>query len=651
MKRISLISAILAVPLLAANNAPPEQGKATDATKAANAAVAAKLPLADQQDFENARRGFLAKIEDKQISNPDGSTAWDVDQFAFIKGKAPATVNPSLWRQSQLLSIHGLFKVTDDIYQFRGYDLSVMTLIAGKKGWIIIDPLTTSAPARAGLALANEKLGKRPVKAVIFSHSHGDHFGGALGVVSEDDVKAGKVQIIAPHGFLAESIGESVIAGTTMNRRVQFQFGTNLPASPTGHVGTGLGQALSQGDLSLLPPTRSIKQGGEKLSIDGVDFEFFDAGGTEAPAELVFYLPKYRALHSAEVATRNFHNVLTPRGALVRDTLKWSRVIDDMLARFGDKSDVLLASHHWPVWDSANVKTALRNQRNLYRFVHDQTLRQANQGATIHEIAENIGEPAAAQTDFGVRDYYGTLNHNSKAVYQRYFGWWDGVPAHYYTLPPVKESQKYVEAMGGVDAALAKGKTAFEKGEYRWAAKLFNHIVFAQPDNEGGRKWLAATYEQLGFQAESGAWRNVFLTGAAELRAGTEKRAGPTTRSDRVLSAIPAVDLFNALATRFNPGKMTGAPGIIQFHFPDRDEAVIVDLGQSVLFPRAGQADSSDAQITISRTDFTRLLAQQASPLELIQSGALKLSGDTGLMARMFSALDPVDPSFNIVTP
>ncbi len=644
---ISIIALLAATSLQAA----PPQGVATEATKAANAKVAARLPIADQTDFENANRGFLAKIEDKQILNEDGSVAWDVDKFDFIKGAAPDTVNPSLWRQGKLGSIHGLFKVTDGVYQLRGYDLAVMTLIAGKKGWIIVDPLTTPAPSKAGLALANKVLGKRRVSAVIFTHSHGDHFGGVAGVASAEDVKSGKVQIVAPHGFLRESIGENVLAGTAMNRRVQLQFGTNLSAGKARHVGVGLGQFLSKGDIALLPPTKSIGKDGETLTIDGITFEFMDASETEAPAELVFYLPQYKALHSAEVATRNFHNVLTPRGALVRDTLKWSKVIDTMLARYGAKSDVLLASHHWPTWGSDNVKTALKNQRGLYRYVHDQTLRQANQGATMHEIAENIGEPDFAATDFGVRDYYGTMNHNSKAVYQRYFGWWDGVPAHYHELPPVGGSVKYVAAMGGADKALAVGEEAFAKGEYRWAATVFNHVVFADTNNNTAKKWLASTYEQLGFQAEAGTWRSIYLSGAKELREGNDRGTNIGTANAKVLNSIPAVDLFDALAARFNPAKMTGAGGIIQFIFLDREEEVSVDLGKSVMFPRNGTDKEATALVVIDRADFTKLLMREKSPMELIQSGKLDITGDAALMAAMFGALDPVDPQFNIVTP
>ena len=648
---ISMVALILATPIQAA---PPE-GIATEATRTANAGVAASLPIADQTDFENANRGFLAKIADDKILNEDGSVAWDARQFDFIEGAAPDTVNPSLWRQAKLNSIHGLFEVVPGIYQIRGYDLAQMTLIAGKTGWIIVDPLTTPAPAKAGLALANKMLGNRPVVAVIFTHSHGDHFGGVAGVASPEDIRSGKVQIIAPHGFLAEAIGESVIAGTAMNRRVQFQFGTALPVGKSGHVGGGLGQKLSSGDVALVPPTKSISKDGETLMIDGISFDFMDAGETEAPAELVFYMPQYNALHTAEVATRTFHNVLTPRGAQVRDTLKWSKVIDNMLARYGEKSDVMLASHHWPTWGSDNVRTALKNQRGIYRYVHDQTMRQANQGATMDEIAENIGEPDFARSDFGVRDYYGTLNHNSKAVYQRYFGWWDAVPAHYHALPPVEASKKYVAAMGGTKKALAVGEEAFNTGDYRWAATVFNHLVFADPADGTAKKWLASTYEQLGFQAEAGTWRNIYLVGAKELREGNNVKDSISTANAKVLSGIPAVDLFDAMATRFNPAKMQGDGGIIRFWFPDRKEAVSIDLGKSVMFPRAedyaATAEGSDTQITISRTLFTKLLMREANAPELIENKDMTVSGNTALMAAMFGALDEVNPQFDIVTP
>lgn len=638
------------LPLLAilAGNSPP-LGEATNATAARNAEVAARLPLADQSDFEDARRGLLVQLEG-DILNEDGSVSWSVDTFDFLDVDAPPTANPSLWRQSQLTSIHGLFEVVPGIYQVRGYDLSVMTLIAGESGWIVIDPLLTAAPARASLELANRTLGDRPVVAVIYTHSHADHFGGVLGVTSADKLKSGKVAIYAPAKFTSETVGESVLAGTAMGRRAQYQFGAKLPNNAKATIGVGLGPKLSTGSIGLLLPTRELSAQNERLDIDGVTFEFLDAGGTEAPSEFVFYLPQYRALHTAEVVTRNFHNILTPRGALVRDALKWSQTIDKILQRFGDRSDVVLASHHWPSWGSDRVKQILRNQRDTYRFTHDQTLRLANQGRTMDEIAEEIGEPDFATSDFGTRGYYGTFKHNSKAVYQRYFGWWNAVPADYDRLPKTEEAKRWVAALGGGKATLEQGKNAFDKGDYRWAARLLQTLVFADPENAAAREWLAATYDQLGYQSEGGTWRNIYLSAAQDLREPPDTRALSTTSAE-LLAAIPTLDLFNSLATRFNPAKMQGEESVLQFRFPDTEEAVTVDLRKSVVFPRLGGSSAASTTLTLSRSDFNRLLAEQVSLPDLIGSGGATLDGNPAALRSLFGALDRPDPLFEIVEP
>lgn len=648
MRHLAVTVSVLALFALA-GNAPPPQGAASEQTAAQNARVASELPLTDTADFENARRGLLAQL-DGDILNDDGSVAWSIPEFDFLNQEAPDTVNPSLWRQSQLTAIHGLFEVVPGIYQIRGYDLSVMTLIAGKSGWIVIDPLLTPAPAKAGLGLANATLGERPVVAVLYTHSHADHFGGVLGVTSGEALANGEVEIIAPAGFTAETVGESVLAGAAMGRRAQYQFGANLPVNSQGVVGVGLGPKLSTGPIGLLPPSRELGVEGQTLEIDGVVFEFLDAGGTEAPSEFVFYLPQYNALHTAEVATRNFHNILTPRGALVRDSLKWSRTVDDILVQFGAKSSVMLASHHWPIWGEDNVREALRNQRDTYRFTHDQTLRLANQGATMDEIANAIGEPAFAANDFGTRGYYGTYEHNSRAVYQRYFGWWNAVPADYDPLPKTEEAAKWIEALGGVDEALAKGQAAFEAGDYRWGARLLQTLVFAEPENEAARQWLAATYEQLGFQSEGGTWRNIYLSAADELRSPREN-AEITTATAGVLAAVPTLDLFDALATRFNPAKMEGSPAVLQFTFPDTDESITVDMRRSVMYPRSGKVDAPAAALTIARADFNLLLAQEVDIQSLLASGAATIEGNPLALLALFQSLDQPDPQFNIVVP
>lgn len=651
------ISALLGACALLSlvGNAPPPQGVASEQTASHNSSVAQRLPLTSDEDFKNARRGLLAQLEG-DILNDDGTTAWAIPDFDFLNSESPSTVNPSLWRQSQLTAIHGLFEVVPGIYQIRGYDLSVMTLIAGESGWIVIDPLLTPAPAKAGLALANATLGERPVVAVLYTHSHADHFGGVLGVTSLEALAAGEVEIIAPAGFTAETVGESVLAGAAMGRRAQYQFGANIPVGAQGVVGVGLGPKLSTGPIGLLPPTRELGTQNERLELDGVVFEFLDAGGTEAPSEFVFYLPQYGALHVAEVATRNFHNILTPRGALVRDSLKWSRTLDDILMQFGTGSKVMLASHHWPIWGSEKVREALRNQRDMYRFTHDQTLRLANQGATMDEIADAIGEPDFARNDFGTRGYYGTYEHNSRAVYQRYFGWWNAVPADYNPLPKAEEASKWVEAIGGSDAALAKGQEAFEAGDYRWGARLLQNLVFADPENEAARLWLAATYEQLGFQSEGGTWRNIYLSAADELRK-PRANADITTAGVGVLASVPTIDLFDALATRFNPAKMRGEPALLQFSFSDTRETITVDMRRSVMYPRKGEAldegqgQGAAAVLTIARSDFNRLLAQEVDVQSLLASGAATIEGNPMALLTLFQAFDRPDPQFDIVIP
>ncbi len=631
----------------------PPVGIATDATVVAQKAVFDSLPLADQTDFENAKRGLIAQIEDPQILNPDGSVAWDIRWYDFIKENAPSTANPSLWRQGQLNSYHGLFKVTEGIWQFRGYDLAVMTIIKGKTGWIVVDPLTTPATAAAGLKLANKYLGERPVSAVIYTHSHLDHFGGARGVVSENDIKERGVEVIAPHGFMAEAVSENLLAGVYMNRRVVFHVGSHLPFDGAGHIGTGLGQRLAAGSISLIAPTKEISPNGELLEIDGIDFEFLDASDTEAPSELVFYLPQFRALGGAEVVTRTFHNALTPRGAKVRDVLRWSKVIDDMLVEYGAKSDVLFASHHWPTWGVDNVERTLLYQRDLYRYLHDQTLRLANHGETMHEIAEELDEPSFPTVDFGVRDYYGTMNHNSKAVYQHYFGWWDGVPANYHPLPPVEQAKRYVEFMGGETETLRKAINAFNAGDYRWAATVFNNVVFGNPDNQPARSWLAASYEQIGFQTESGAWRNYYLTAAMELRKDTARDSqGASSSNLEFMPAVPTLLLFDSLAVRFNPKNFKHEPAVIEFVFPDRNETVHVDITQAVAFPRVGANKQATTIVEMNRSVLDLIAANQTTIEDLLKAEKIKIvSGKADLVKTFFGALDRFSGDFNVVTP
>ena len=631
------------------DEAPPA-GIATEATKAANAALAARLPLDQQSDFDDATHGLLAQIQD-DIVDENGKVVWSVHAQDFIDGPAPDTVNPSLWRQQRLLREHGLFELEDGLYQVRGYDLAVMSVIRGDTGWIIVDPLTSKETAAAALKLVNDTLGERPVSGLIYTHSHADHFGGARGVISEADVARG-VPVLAPIGFTESAISENLLAGNYMARRAILMFGGTLPNDATGQVGTGLGPALSTGTAGFIPPTEEISGRGTQRVVDGVTFEFIDAAGTEAPAEFMFYLPEFRALCTAEVATATFHNGLTLRGAKVRDFLEWSRVLDYALVNYAGKSDLSFASHHWPTFGRGNVQDFLRGQRDVYRYTHDQTVRRANGGQTQFEIAEDIPEPGVQADHFDTRGYYGTLNHNAKAVYQYYFGWWDGVPATYNAWPMEERSKRMVALAGGEDAALAAGAEAFNAGDYRWAAEVFNAVVFANPENKMGRDWLASTYEQMGFQAESGAWRDYYLTGAAELRRGLPKDQAIRLGNPDFLKGVPTVELFNALAVRYSPEKLSRDPFTLNFVFPDTQEALMLDVGRSTAFPRPGAASgSAAATLTISRAAFNDLILQARSFQDIAAAGEATVEGDPSALLAWFTTLDSPPFWFNVVEP
>lgn len=630
---------------------PPSEGHATSSTRLHNAQLREALAGLKSPDLAEASRGLVARATEPLILNPDGSVAWDLSAYAFLDEEAPDTANPSLWRQSQLNALHGLYEVVDGIWQIRGYDLAVMTVIRGEQGWIVIDPLTTPATAAAGLALVNQHLGDRVVSAVIYTHSHADHFAGVRGVITNEDLASRQIPVIAPQGFAEEAVKENLLAGNAMIRRSQFQFGTQLPVGPSQHIGTGLGQRLSVGEVGLLLPSREISSAGEEVIIDGIQFEFMDAADTEAPAELVFFLPQFNALCGAEVMSRTFHNLLTPRGAKARDALRWSQVIDNTLLRYGQRTEVLFNSHHWPTWGQQAVTDMLRNQRDRYRHVHDQTLRLANHGMTLHEIAEALQEPKFVNEDFAVRGYYGTLNHNAKAVYQYYFGWWDGVPANYHPHPPETAAVRYVNAMGGRDQAMSQGTQAFESGDYRWAATLFNHLVFADAEDADARGWLAASYEQMGFQAESGAWRNYYLSAAMELRDGLPDQPPLSTGNRAFYQAVPTLDLFDALAVRFDPDRFEHAPVVIQFEFPDRNEVISLDVTTAVAFPRQGEHGQAATRVTLDRSVMDQLLLGEVTVPELLSTQQLVINGRTEIFFAYLGALDQFDPLFNVVKP
>ncbi len=615
---------------------------ASPTTAEVNSAIATQLPLKLTHDFEFATKGLIAQLPGGKIINPDGSFAVDATVYDFVEGDAPPEVHPSLWRHAKLTRIHGLFEVTEDIYQFRGYDAAVMTLIRGKTGWIIVDPLFTAASSRAGLELANQHIDTLPVSAVILTHSHQDHFGGINGVLPKSAGGAAHIPIIAPQNFYAETLSEHSLAGPHMGRRAWYQAGASLKDGKTARMSLGLSQVFARGPIEAKAATEELPEGITRKRIDGIEFIFLDASGTEAPSEFVFYLPQHQVLHTAEVVTGTMHNLLTPRGAKVRDALKWSQVIDRMLAEFGDQAEFQIASHHHPFFGNEAVRNKLRNHRNLYRYLHDQTLRLANQGMTMHEIANRIPEPALTNNDFSTRSYYGNFKHNIRAVYQGYFGWWDGVPANLDPLAPTETSNKYVAFMGGEQAALRKAVKSYQQGDYRWAATVFNHLVFANPNYREARSWLAKTYRQLGYQEESGIFRNFYLSAANELI--SEKPTGRVTVNHG--PGLPLTHFGNLMATRFNPQKFDHKPFTVQFNLSDLGQALSFDVSEDVLFPRVGAIGNADYILTITYRQLERWIAGKR-PTNSIAPNA---ESGTALTA-LYSALDDFDPAFNIAVP
>ncbi len=632
--------------------APTMMGQATSATANANAGVAARLPIDDQRDFEDAARGLLASEPDLEaIYDVDGKVVWPMAKLASFTGEAPDTVNPSLWRQAKLSAMHGLFEVKDGIWQVRGYDISVMTIIRGETGWIIVDPLSTRETAAAAMELVNKTLGERPVTGLIYTHGHADHYGGAAGVIDKAEAQDRNVPIIAPAGFTDSISAESAVAGIHMSRRAVPMLGTALEVSETGHVSSGLGPRFPNGKIGMIAPTEEVDGIAAQRTIDGVVFEFVDAAGTEAPAEFMFYLPQFDAICTAEVATRTLHNALTPRGAKVRDFLRWSEVLDHMLLTYGDKVNVSFASHHWPVWEQDNIQSYLRRQRDMYRYTHDQVLRRANQGQTMIEIAEDIPEPEIQTQNFDIRGYYGTNNHNTKAVYQFYYGWWDGNPANYYQHPPVQKAQRFVKAMGGLNAVIEEGIHAYDAGDYRWAAEVLNHAVFAEPDSELARKWLSSTFEQLGFQAESGTWRSYFLTASREVLNGPPGQ-GSISRNASYFASLPTSRLLDLLAVQYAPERMSLEPYDLNLVFTDSGEQASLQIGKSTAFPRLGVlSDQAAATMTTTKAAFATLFSGAATVPDLIEVGDAEISGNQAAFDAYLETLDGPEFWFNIVEP
>ncbi len=609
----------------------------------------ARLPFDDVADFANADRGFIAKLDPCVVTDADGTVVWNNDSYDFLQGECPDSVNPSLWRQSQLVAKQGLYKVVDGIYQVRGLDLSNVTFIEGDEGVIVIDTLLTKETGAAALGLYREHRGERPVKAIIYTHSHADHYGGVKGFVTQEQVDAGEVRIFAPEGFVEHAVSENVFAGTGMNRRAGYMYGAVLDRGPRGQVGAGLGQTLSTGEVTLLEPTDIIDTTGHEEVVDGVRMVFQMAPGSEAPAEMLTYFPDFRALCSAEVMTHTFHNLLTLRGALVRDPHVWASYATETIDLFGGDVEVIFASHHWPTWGNENVVEFLSTQRDLYAYVHDQTLRMLNKGMTGPEIAEAIQLPPALENAWNARGYYGSVNHNVKAVYQRYLGWFDGNPSSLWQHTPTEKATRYVEFMGGADAVVAKARESFDAGDFRWVAEVVNHVVFAQPDHAAARELLADTYEQLGYGAECGTWRTWYLSGATELRHGQFGTPTETNAPDVIAQLTPSM-LFDAIAIQVNGPQAWDENLSIDVVLTDLDQRYRLRLANGVLtHSAAAQRDEADATLTTTRRALP-VLAGGPSADELTAAG-IEVTGDASVLARLVAVLDPGDKNFAIVTP
>ncbi len=607
------------------------------------------LPLHDTRDFDDADRGFIAALSPCVIKAADGRVVWDNDAYSFLSGSAPTSVHPSLWRQSTLAAKQGLYEVVPGIYQVRGFDLSNITFVEGDTGIIVIDPLVSTEVAAAALDLyrTHRGGGDRPVIAVIYTHSHVDHFGGVLGVTSQADVDSGAVAVLAPEGFVEHAVQENVYAGPAMTRRATYMYGTLLARGPADQVGCGLGQATSTGEVAVIVPTVDIRTTGEKHTIDGVEIEFQMAPGTEAPAEMHFYFPRFRALCMAENATHNLHNLLTLRGALVRDPHAWSGYLTEAIDTFADRADVVFASHHWPTWGRERIVEFMSLQRDMYSYLHDQTLRLLNQGYTGVEIAEMFELPPALEQAWHTHGYYGSVSHNVKAVYQRYMGWFDGNPARLWVHPPEALAPRYVEAMGGIDRVVELAKAAFDSGDFRWAATLLDHAVFTDSSHVAARGLYADTLEQLGYGAENATWRNFFMSGATELREGNFGTAG-TVASMSLLGQLTPEQVFDSLAIRVNGPRSWDLDIAFDVSFADLDTNYRLALRNGVLVYRKIPADSVTATVTIKLAGKFRLLLVAAGDFT---SPGLQISGDQAALQTFLGVLDSPDTNFNIVTP
>jgi alkyl sulfatase BDS1-like metallo-beta-lactamase superfamily hydrolase len=625
-------------------------GDATPTTLAANAEFAKELKLDDPQDFEDAKRGFIAKPSGKIVA-ADGTVLKDFDAYQFLEGAAPDTVNPSLWRHARLNANVGLYKVMDGVYQLRGFDIANLTLIEGKTGWIVVDPLTTRESAKFAMDFAQQHLGKKPVSGMVFTHAHVDHFGGALGVLTPQEVEQRKIPVVAPAGFIEEGTSENILAGTGMGRRSIYQFGRDLPRSAKGNVDTGLGKDVLYGAVGLLVPNWLIVKPTQNMQIDGVNFVFHNVPNAECPAELTFSIPDKKLYDGAENLAQTMHNLLPIRGAKARDALRWSKYMDQALDQM-DGIDIYIASHNWPIWGNANIRKFITVHRDVYKYMHDQTLRLMNQGYTAREIADMVKLPKSLSQHLGARGYYGDIRHNVKAIYQFYLGFYDGNPANLNPLPPAESAKRYLELIGGADKAVAAAQTAYDKGDYRWAAELLNHVVFGDPSSKAAKELLAKTYEQMGYMAEAATWRNAYLTGAQELRNGTPEKGVSKALLMDMLLQTPTERFLEAMAANLNGPNAEGKDFKVNLVLTDQKESYVLWIENAVLhFRSAPPASDANATLSLTREIFVKMIAGTAGVKDTIMSDDLKVTGSKIDLVRFFSLIDKADGKFPVVTP
>ncbi len=635
-------------------NSNNSQKEATAVTAKMNDALLSYLPFEDKQDFEDAQRGFIATIADLNLKSEQGHTIWSMTDYAFLNNeKAPATVNPSLWRQSRINMFNGLFKVTDRIYQVRGFDLSNMTILEGDTGIIVIDPLASAETAKVALELYFKHRPKKPIVAVIHTHSHIDHYGGVRGIISEEDVKSGKIKLIAPDGFFKAAISENVYAGNAMGRRALYHTGALLKKSEKGQVDDGLGKTASIGTNTIIEPTTIIKTTGEKMTVDGIDIVFLMAPGTEAPAEMLMYYPQFKALNAAEDCTHNLHNLYTLRGAEVRDANQWWKTLNNAIEMFGSDVEVMFAQHHWPIWDNNRVNEMLASQRDMYKYLHDYSLNLINKGYTMIEIGELVKLPENLDKKFYNRGYYGSVNHDVKAVYQKYIGFYSGNPADLYQLPPEDAAKKYVEYMGGADHVIRKAKQDYKDGNYRWVAQVMNQVVFAYPNNQEAKDLEADALEQLGYQAESGTWRNNFLFGAQELRGGVIKLPTAGIASPDTIRGMTTDMVFDLMGIRLDVKKADGKLLSFNVENKEKSEKYLLKLSNSALVYTQNKSDNkADATIVLySSSDLAEIIGGIAKLDDKVKAGKIKITGDKSKFEDLLNMQEVFDQNFNIVTP